>query len=892
MTSGNYDWFDVVYRISGEYLCKATILLWLGSCLSGLCCHGAPVRYGHSGSPDWKIIETEYSTADVVIAGYKVTDFGAVGDGVKDCSRAFQQALHAMSRAGGGTVFVPAGKYAIRSTLKIPASVTLRGEWQSPLENKPLEGTILMVYAGRGSEKGTPFISVDECAGIKDLSIWYPEQNPDKIVPYPYCLIQAGGDNATFENLTLVNPYLGIRIGPGGNELHYVHNVYGTPLKKGIEYDTTTDIGRLENINFAPHFWEESGLPRAPLKDGAMGKWLLKNGTGLHMKRSDWEYASYITVEGYNRGYYISKGKHGAANAQFYYLNIKNCQTAIEIEETNAYGMVFTKCLFYGNECGIRIGREFTSAILFSHCVIGGGSDALHSYGRGSIIILQSEVSRGDIMINGGAVAVTSCIIKEQNTVITLGESIKGASIAGTDFKGGSAKIVNRGPKSALKFSSEPVKLYKFPEYNGNKQRVGKPAKEELYVVTESRWGASSGDIQDDTRAIQKALDYAGKTGGGVVFVPAGDYVIKGILQIPSGVELRGVHDVPHHTKVNGSILHIYPPVGCSIPTISMQAASGMRGMSFNYPEQDIYAVKEYPFLLQGQGRDIYIVNVNCANAYRYLDLSSFQCDNHYVDYLSGAPLSVGVTVGGGSVNGEIRNMQFNPHYWTRSDKSNRFFKNSPSGSINSSRGGGKALWTYQKAHLDAMVVGSCRNQFLFQNFVFGSLYGIHFLEQNGGSPLDCVSHGHGTDGSKVGVYFEKGSHPVYMINNQLVSMSSENKTAIKLGPNFRSSAALFNTLVWGSPDLLADVENGKLLLEGAHCTRHGDGIKLKKGFVRAVNIDFANSNNHVLISGDNSKMDIIGCITPKTLLVNQRPCIESNPDLKINALLNIQRGR
>jgi hypothetical protein len=164
-------------------------------------------------------------------------------------------------------------------------------------------------------------------AGFKDLSIWYPGQTPDNIVPYPFCLIQAGGDNATFENLTLVNPYQGIRIGPGGNELHDIHNVYGTPLKVGVQYDSTTDIGRLENIHFSPAYWSASQLPGAPEPGGAHERWLLENGTGLHMLRSDWEYVAYITVEGYNRGFFVSEGVRGAANAQFYSLIIRNCRT-------------------------------------------------------------------------------------------------------------------------------------------------------------------------------------------------------------------------------------------------------------------------------------------------------------------------------------------------------------------------------------------------------------------------------------------------------------------------------------------------------------------------------------------------------------------------------------
>ena len=260
-------------------------------------------------APQWKIIKTKYPTADTVVAGYNVLDFGAVGDGKTDCTQAFQQAMDKMRNAGGGTVFVPEGRYVIKGTLQIPTSVTLRGEWAAPTSRSPaVKGSILMAYAGRGDANGTPFISVNQCAGIKDLSIWYPEQTGQDIVAYPYCLIQTGGDNATFENLTLVNPYLGIRIGPRGNELHFVHNVYGTPLSVGLRYDMTTDIGRLENIHFSPDYWCQSGLPNSPDAAGPLAAWLLTNGTGIHMERSDWEYVAYVFIDGYHYGFLMTSG--------------------------------------------------------------------------------------------------------------------------------------------------------------------------------------------------------------------------------------------------------------------------------------------------------------------------------------------------------------------------------------------------------------------------------------------------------------------------------------------------------------------------------------------------------------------------------------------------------
>ncbi|MFC1652228.1 glycosyl hydrolase family 28-related protein [Planctomycetota bacterium] len=822
--------------------------------------------------PQWRIVKTKYPTADTVVVGLSVLEFGAKGDGQQDCTQAFQQALDCMKSAGGGTVFVPEGRYVFEGTLRIPVSVTLRGEWAAPTKVHPgVRGTVLMVYAGRGQTEGAPFITVDYCAGVKDLSIWYPDQDAEKIVPYPYCLIQKGGNNATFENLTLVNPYQGIRIGPGGNELHYMHNVYGTPLKLGIRYDSTTDIGRLENIHFSPRYWCQSGLAKAPPSGSDFAAWLLAHGTAIHMERSDWEYVAYVTIDGYQCGYLMTQGARGAANAQFYGLDIRSCQTAIEVQETNPYGMVFTNCVFYGRDYGFRIGQPFKAAILLRDCEIA-AEQALDSRGTGCFIIQNSRVKNGHIHMTGGVLALTASQLQDPATQITLGPKVQGATLVGNHYAQDPPRIQSKMSPDKLKWVDHAVTLDPLLAFDGNQTQVTRPALAVLYVVTDPRWGANGEDQQDDTHALQQALDRAGKQGGGIVFIPAGNYILRGSLSVPSGVELRGIHDVPHHTRGDGSLLHVYPGAGQD-PTITVQARGGLRGLAFNYPDQTIEDVKPYPYLIQGKGDDLYVVHVNSANAYRFLDLKSYPCHRHYVDYLSGSPLRMGIAMGGGSVQGEVRNTQFNPHYWSRCDKRNPFFRNSPGGGV--SRGTGKMLWTYQKENLDAMWVGHCREELLFQNFVFGSLYGIHFVEQGGRGPEDCVIHGHGTDGSKVGVYFERGSGRIDLINSELVAMSSDDKVAIKVGPDFQATARLVNTMVWGTPSILAQVENGTLQLEGLHAFRHGQGIELQQGEMTAVNVHFYEPGSHLSLTGTSTQATLIGTITKNPLTVNSKHVLQ-----------------
>ena len=787
-------------------------LLALGTAL-----HAAP------RDPDWHIVQTRYSTADTVVAGFNVLDFGARGDGRSDCTEVFQEALDRMKEAGGGTVFVPAGRYAFQGSLTIPVSVTLRGEWLAPTrDDAAVVGTILMPSGGRGDPDGKPFITVDYCAGIKDLNIWYPGQSATKPEPYPFCLVQKGGDNATFENLTLVNPYQGIRIGPGGNELHLVRNVYGTPLKTGIQYDSTTDIGRLDKIRFSPHWWCRSGLPGAPRRV----EWIKAHGTAIHMLRSDWEYVADVAIDGYRRGYLVSEGVRGAANAQFYRLIIRNCTTAMEVEKTNPFGMAFTECHFDGIEHGVLVAETFDSAILFSNCIFE-GREALRVNGDGNILLEHCRIARGNVVLEKGAHSILGSKLRDWNTWIQVGEEVTGVALADNAYHSPSPAVRSKAREGVVQHSSEPLPLNRIPAFPDHTERRLPQVSGPLEVVTPSG--------SDDTPAIQRALDGLSAKGRGIVFLPGGDYRIEGRLNVPSGVELRGIHDVPHHTMGGGSVLHLYP--SGDEPTVTLQSNSSLRGLGFNYPEQRSDAVIPYPFLIQGRGDHIRVINVNAANPFKFMDFMTHRCDHHYIDYPSGAPLMTGIAVGGGSRDGYVGNMQFNPHYAMRTPAGNKRFAMGDAF---------RSLWTFQKENLDALVVGDCEGEFLYQNFVYGSLYGIHFTRQSGNGAVQCVSHGHGTDGSKVGCYFEYGHGTISMINTELVAMSSQNKTAIKVSEGFDSEATLINTLVWGSPDVLAEIGNGTLSLQNLHVHHHGKGLRLSRGALHAFNLSFNQPGSHL----------------------------------------------
>ena len=61
-----------------------------------------------------------------------------------------------------------------------------------------------------------------------------------------------------------------------------------------------------------------------------------------------------------------------------------------------------------------------------------------------------------------------------------------------------------------------------------------------VFNVKHPTYGAKGDGIVDDTASIQAALDAASAAGGGVVYVPQGDYLLSDGLEIASSCELRG----------------------------------------------------------------------------------------------------------------------------------------------------------------------------------------------------------------------------------------------------------------------------------------------------------------------------------------------------------------
>jgi hypothetical protein len=322
-------------------------------------------------------------------ADFPVADFGAKGDGQADDGPAIQRALDAAARETGGRVLLNARSYRLDTSLVIPSGVTLAGTWETP--HFAPQGSILLATANRGKDDAPALIRLRSNSAVRGLTVFYPDQRLPDVIAYPWT-IQGAGTNCSVTDVTLVNPVKGIDVGSESNELHYIRNVFGCPLQKGVYIDRTTDIGRVENVHFNPNFWTRSGFPGAPSPD-ALIPYLGKNCIAFDIGRSDWEFITNTFSFGCKVGYRFFESEAGPTNGNFVGIAADWATTAVLIEQTQAPGLLITNGEFVGNEQSeacIEVAATHTGVAQFNNCAFWGPMERVARVRGGGYVQLSN----------------------------------------------------------------------------------------------------------------------------------------------------------------------------------------------------------------------------------------------------------------------------------------------------------------------------------------------------------------------------------------------------------------------------------------------------------------------------------------------------------------------
>lgn len=549
----------------------------------------------------------EYIIANINV---KEAPYNAKGDGVTNDTEAIQSALDDVD--AGGIVYVPAGKYVIKDELVIPDQCTLVGDWDVPTKENRKE-TILLAYKGKGEEKGSPFICVGNASTLKNISVYYPEQDPNNIQPYPIT-IGFFGVSTLVDGVTLYNSYYGINTHLSNGSAQHVFNLYGTPLSTGISFDINLEVTELANVNFDIDIWANSGFDNAPITADLQDK-----------VREQTKKAKGITC--------------GRIDDMFMWN--------IDVDP-----------------------QDYDTGVLF-----------------------YTSDSHENKNLRGGTYGH---FLKMHDTIIIAeGISSFGVNIDLVD------DIIDPD------------------DYDYQLSSGRRTTKNNIVSVKESAYGAAGDGETDDTKAFKDAISAVAGKGGGIVFVPQGQFKITEPIVIPSNVELRGVMTGTHSAfRKNVSQLNIYTQKGDDA-AITLLKDSGINGLSFFYPENKLNELVELPVTVKGNGSNIWVKAVTFINSYDAIDLASAKCDNFFVGNTWGTAMRYGIYVGGGSENGVLENTMISFGIWQET----RALHSNPQLDM---------MTGLFKKNSVAYCFENCKNITAWSVFGFGNHIGALFQEKDG----------------------------------------------------------------------------------------------------------------------------------------------------------------
>jgi hypothetical protein len=872
-----------------------------------------------SQQAEWKLVIPKYETADAFVSGINVLDHGADPTGTQDQTLLFQKLLDVLGsrtlnsgQGNGGVLYVPEGKYFFKGSLFLPKGVTIRGDWQKPVKGQPIKGTILMVTNGRGNDasivqsyEAKSFITMQPTTAVKDLNIWYPDQDASTIVAYPPAILLGqqnywGNDYTLVSNVTFINAFDGIvetrRMSGDGNVAGgapQCYGIYGTPLRRGIEIDALAEVGRTDNVDFSPDYWAGSGLPGSPTMDGAHKQYIQEKATGITLRRIDWSYTCNAHIESYNTGLRMDwsikpitlGGAYTPPNGHCYGLTFTNCKYGVYVNAASRDGMMYYDCTFDNCDYGFYLNNDPKGIIQIQGCKFNTKIASVYTppASTAKVLLNQCIVGQGALDLRGGIISVTGCELNNEPDQIVLSSNAR-AIITGNKFKK-ETSVKNISLYECI-IDHEPVEMKALPEfpYKNQYDFKQKPSGGAYYLATAHGVSTESDDNSD---ALQALLNQAKTEGGGLVFLPPGHYKFRKSITIPGGVELKGSADIPSGPTGPGSIMEIYAGKNDEngTPFINMENGGGIRGLVMNYPEQTVnllYPTNQlntYPYTIRGNA-DVYIVNIGFRASYRGIDLFTNKCDNHFVDYPAGHVFKTGIRIGGGTKGGYIYNAQFNQIiYGYGSETKWGDWSNSPNDNRAENPDFDRevaAAYAYCWNNLDFLVLEDCEDQILYNNFDFGSNRGLVLSAKNGKAPGGMIL-GQGLDQAMKAIYIEAiDEKGIDFINSQIVTAPTDfdevlpefrtNNRYIQTTSGFEGQVTFFGADFWGEAlEISNEILGGNIEMQAGNYSSAGRKVFASVASDAVFDMICSNINPvNTLVSNSKNKFFIQSSIVNK----------------------------
>lgn len=182
-----------------------------------------------------------------------------------------------------------------------------------------------------------------------------------------------------------------------------------------------------------------------------------------------------------------------------------------------------------------------------------------------------------------------------------------------------------------------------------------------LYNVKDAPYLAAGDGVTDDTAAINNALSAAGAAGGGIVYLPPGQYRITNVLNVPGGVWFHGVGFVPNEGAIpTGSVL-FGANSGASMVRMNGRGAH-ISDIAFRQT-QNLSAPTAYPPAISVASNDATVERVFLYNVYDGIFMiPGAGLGRLVVRHVTGQPLHFGIRVNGATDVVKVTDVHFWPY--------------------------------------------------------------------------------------------------------------------------------------------------------------------------------------------------------------------------------------
>ena len=501
---------------------------------------------------------------------------------------------------------------------------------------------------------------------------------------------------------------------------------------------------------------------------------------GLEAGMIDWYYFSDLSFTALERGLYWN----GANNGQLSSLEFDDCTYGMVAEKTNGIGSMMASSRIFARRHALWFPESYTQAAYScSDCTFSGGEGAVRMEGDGALLFADCTLEGGEqpaVALSGGTLALSDCTLCSTCPApLKLGREVKKVCLTGDTLPLWDGEV---SPDVVVSVPAvrRPEKT-DFPTRAVYSRRRLRPAGKGVLTPK------LPADAKTDCAPfLQQAIDEAADAGGGTVCLLPGTYRVGSPVIVKSGVELRGAVDTPVlHAHVTSLLLDGLTDGGA--PAFSLEAHSGMVGLSLIGQDDLLPHTSPRAPLVQGRGEAVYLADMALQNGWTTLDLATYRCDRAYVDSVNIGTLHEGIRVGD-SRDVVIRDVQMN--------------NNSALAPFLSPDCDDAGLRQYLATHVTAFAVERAQ-VCLYNCFCYGAEVGLRL-----GEGAQVFAAGLGVDNGRHVIEAHGGAQAV-LYGTESTCINGEDRCVVCAGADFTGRLILRGVSSWGDYQTWMKVDSG-----------------------------------------------------------------------------------